>query len=42
MVYVLLYSFMLCLEVWRERRVEMDRGEKSREEWLSSILFGCF
>ena len=38
---------MLCLEVWRERRVEGSRGEESsreesREEWLSSTLFGCF
>ena len=35
---------MLCLEVWRERRVEESRWEKSSEEesrgeWLSSTLF---
>ena len=36
LVYVLLYSFMLCLEVWRERRVERGRGEESKGEWLSS------
>ena len=45
MIYFL--SLMLCLEVWREKRVEESRGEESsgkesRGEWLSSTLFGCF
>ena len=45
MIYFL--SLMLCLEVWRERRVEGSKGKKSngeesRGEWLSSALFGCF
>ena len=34
---------MLCLEVWRERRVEGSKegessGEESQGEWLSSTL----
>ena len=32
---------MLCLEVWREKRV-VGRRLETREEWLPSILFGCF
>ena len=39
--------FMLCLEVWMERRVEESKreessGEESIEKWLPSTLFGCF
>ena len=39
--------FMLCLELWSERRVKESKGEEnseeeSREKLLSSTLFGCF
>ena len=39
--------WILCLEVWRERRVERSRGEesngeKSKGKWLLSTWFGYF